>query len=63
MCELVTVSGVVHLSDNVIIHSLRAQVQQLHGDYGAALIQLSLRGIMPAHVFACCRVNSSHTCN
>jgi len=42
---VVAVSCVANLSDNAIINCLRTQVQHLHGDYGAALIQLSLRVI------------------
>jgi len=35
---------VVNLTDADIIHCLRAEVQRLHGDYGLALVHLSLRG-------------------
>jgi len=50
VCELVTVSNgkrcVVNLSDSEIVHSLRSEVQRLHGDYGLALVYLSLRGLL-----------------
>ena len=48
VCELSTLSCgkpcIVNLTDGDIIHCLRTEVQRLHGDYGLALIHLSLRG-------------------
>ena len=59
MCELVPASSgkpcVLSLSDSDIIHCLRTEVQRLHGDYGLAVIQLSLRGNTSTHLCACCR--------
>jgi len=35
---------IVNVSDSDIVHCLRTEVQRLHGDYGVAVIHLSLRG-------------------
>lgn len=55
MCEILTTSDgkphIVNLSDGDIIHCLRSEVQRLHGDYGLAVIYLSLRGYTSAHLY------------
>jgi len=45
---------VVNLSDGDIIHCLRTEVQRLHGDYGLALVHLSLRGITSLQLHVVC---------
>lgn len=47
VCELVSDSKpcVLSLIDSDIIHCLRSEVQRLHGDYGLAVVHLSLRVI------------------
>ena len=57
VCELVMVSHgkpcIVNVSDGDITHCLRTQVQRLHGDYGLALVHLSLRGISSVIITVC----------
>ena len=57
VCELVVVSHgkpcVMNVSDGDITHCLRTQVQRLHGDYGLALVHLSLRGNSSVIVTIC----------
>jgi len=52
VCELVSDSKpcVLSLIDSDIIHCLRSEVQRLHGDYGLAVVHLSLRGCTSAHL-------------
>jgi len=56
VCELVPASGgrpsIPNLTDSDILHSLRTEVQRLHGDYGLAVMHLSLRGTLVC-LFAC----------
>jgi len=47
VCELVTEKPcVLSLTEYDIIHCLRTEVQRLHGDYGIAVVHLSLRGLL-----------------
>jgi len=52
VCELVSDSKpcVLSLIDSDIIHCLRSEVQRLHGDYGLAVVHLSLRGYTSTHL-------------
>jgi len=54
VCELVSVGDskpcVLSLTDSDIIRCLRSEVQRLHGDYGLAVVHLSLRGYTSAHL-------------
>jgi len=51
VCELVLhgKTCVLSLSDADIICCLRSEVQRLYGDYGLAIIHLSLRGNVLCH--------------
>jgi len=48
VCELVSLSEtkscVLSLTESDIVHCVRSEVQRLHGDYGLAVVHLSLRG-------------------
>jgi len=65
VCELAMVSHgkpcITNVNDGDITHCLRTHVQRLHGDYGLALIHLSLRG-NSSHIVAVCLLIPLITC-
>ena len=67
VCELVSVSDgkscVLNLTESDIIHCLRTEVQRLHGDYGLAVVHLSLRGCTFCIFLFACRSHSSLFCS